>query len=227
MSLQDQIRALADRAPGIIDEILTEEATKNFLIMPFIQSLGYNVFDPKELIPEFDANVGASKKYKLDYAILKEGKPIILIECKSAKDALAGDEGWSQLFHYFAATAARVAILTNGIVYRFYADLDEPNKMDKKPFLEIDLLNLKDSAVDELNRITKDTFQHDEVVAAATELKYVGGIVDLLTEQVVEPSEEFTKFFFAKLTPPGKTFTPNSKAQFAGKRSGILEKMID
>jgi predicted type IV restriction endonuclease len=215
MSFQDQIRALADRAPGIIDDILTEEATKNFLIMPFIQALGYSVFDPKEFIPEFDATVGASTKYKLDYAILKEGKPIILIECKSVKDPLKGDDGWRQLFHYFAATEARVAMLTNGIVYRFYADLDESNKMDKKPFLEIDLLNLKDSAVDELKRITKDTFNHDEVVAAATDLKYVGGIVDLLTEQAVDPSEEFTRIFFTKLTPPGKTFTPNAKVQFA------------
>jgi predicted type IV restriction endonuclease len=214
MSFHDQIRALAARLSSILENTATEEATKHFLIMPFIQALGYNVFDHQEVVPEFDANVGTSTKYKLDYAILKDGKPVILIECKSAKDKLTGTDGWSQLFHYFVATDARIGILTNGIVYRFYSDLDKPNKMDDKPFLEIDLLNLKDSLVEELRRITKDTFDREEVVSAAADLKYVGGIVEILAEQAVEPTEEFTRFFFGQLSP-GKQFSPSAKTQFS------------
>lgn len=214
MSFHDQIRAIAARLSSILENTSTEEATKHFLIMPFIQALGYNVFDHQEVVPEFDANVGTSTKYKLDYAILKDGKPVILIECKSAKDKLNGTDGWSQLFHYFVATDARIGILTNGIMYRFYSDLDKPNKMDEKPFLEIDLLNLKDSLVEELRRITKDSFNRDEVVSAAADLKYVGGIVEILTEQSIEPTEEFTRFFFGQLSP-NKQFSSNAKIQFA------------
>jgi predicted type IV restriction endonuclease len=214
MSFHDQIRALAARLSSILENTFTEEANKHFLIMPFIQALGYNVFDHEEVVPEFDANVGTSTKYKLDYAILKDGKPVILIECKSTKDKLTGTDGWSQLFHYFVATDARIGILTNGVVYRFYSDLDKPNKMDDKPFLEIDLLNLKDSLLEELRGITKDSFNSEKVVSAAADLKYVGGIVEILDEQACEPTEEFTRLFFGKLSP-GKQFHPSAKVQFA------------
>jgi predicted type IV restriction endonuclease len=214
MSFHDQIRALAARLSSILENTSTEEATKHFLIMPFIQALGYNVFDHQEVVPEFDANVGTSTKYKLDYAILKDGKPVILIECKSAKDKLTGTDGWSQLFHYFVATDARIGVLTNGVIYRFYSDLDKPNKMDDKPFLELDLLNLKDSLLEELRGITKDSFNSEKVVSAAADLKYVGGIVEILDEQSCEPTEEFTRFFFGKLSP-GKQFHPSAKTQFA------------
>jgi predicted type IV restriction endonuclease len=91
MEFTDQIKAIAARLPMLLDSIQTEEATKQYLIIPFIQALGYDVFDPREVFPEYDANVGASKKYKLDYAILKDGKPIILIECKAKGDKLDKD----------------------------------------------------------------------------------------------------------------------------------------
>jgi predicted type IV restriction endonuclease len=223
MDFTDQVKALAARMPNLMDSILTEEATKQYLIIPFIQALGYDVFDPREVFPEFDANVGASKKYKLDYAILQEGKPIILIECKWRGDTLT--EGYSQLFHYFSATNARIGVLTNGIIYRFYADLDKPNKMDDKPFLEIDMLNLKEPLVDELKKITKSTFNLEEMVSAATELKYVGGILGILTEQLSSPSEDLTKFFFNQCCP-GKVFSPTAKTQFADYTKRALKQFI-
>jgi predicted type IV restriction endonuclease len=223
MDFTDQVKALAARMPNLLDSILTEEATKQYLIIPFIQALGYDVFDPREVFPEFDANVGASKKYKLDYAILQEGKPIILIECKWRGDTLT--EGYSQLFHYFSATNARIGVLTNGIIYRFYADLDKPNKMDDKPFLEIDMLSLKEPLVDELKKITKSAFNLEEMVSAATELKYVGGILGILTEQLSSPSEDLTKFFFSQ-SCPGKVFSPTAKAQFADYTKRALKQFI-
>ncbi|MBE9012575.1 type I restriction enzyme HsdR N-terminal domain-containing protein [Pseudanabaenaceae cyanobacterium LEGE 13415] len=224
MEFTDQIKAIAARLPVLLDSIQTEEATKQYLIIPFIQALGYDVFDPREVFPEFDANVGASKKYKLDYAILKDGKPIILIECKAKGDKLDKDS-WSQLFHYFVATNARIGVLTNGTVYKFFTDLDKPNKMDDHPFLEIDLQDLKEPLIDELRKITKASFNLEEMVSAATELKYVGGIVQILTEQLSSPSEEFTKFFFAQLCP-GRIFTPNAKLQFASYTQRALNQFV-
>lgn len=225
MDFAVQIKALASRIPTMISSLQTEEATKQVLILPFIQALGYNVFDLQEVIPEFDANVGTSRKYKLDYAILKDGKPIILIECKGVSDKLEKDDAYTQLFHYYAAVDARIGVLTNGVIYRFYADLDKQHVMDKKPFLEIDLLNLKDSLLEELKRITKSSFNVDEMISAATDMKYVGGILGILTEQMNSPSEDFTRIFFSRLCPE-KVFAANAKNQFADYTQRALKQFV-
>lgn len=133
----DQVKNLAKRVKKLKDSILTEEATKTSVIMPFFQSLGYDVFNPEEFVPEFTADVGIKKGEKVDYAILQNGHPIILIEAKSIQERLEKHD--SQLFRYFGTTTAKFAILTNGIVYRFYTDLDEQNKMDKVPFFEFNI----------------------------------------------------------------------------------------
>ncbi|MBD2054560.1 type I restriction enzyme HsdR N-terminal domain-containing protein [Oculatella sp. FACHB-28] len=226
MDFIDQIKALSVKTQSILNDIRTEEATKQYLVIPFIQALGYDVFDPKEVVPEFDANVGAAKKYKLDYAIFKDGKPIILIECKSKEEKFADKcHAYSQLFHYFAATDARIGVLTNGVIYRFYADLEKAHKMDEKPFLEIDMLNLKEVLVDELKKVTKSAFDIDKMVTAATELKYVGGILAMLSEQLTTPSEDFTKVFYSQLCP-GKVFSPTAKQQFADYMKRALRQFV-
>lgn len=133
MDFIDKIRELSVRIPKQLDHIHTEEATKNALIMPFISALGYNVFDPTEVTPELNADVGIKKGEKVDYAILQDGKPIILIECKHHAQNLAKTHS-SQLYRYFSVTEARFGLLTNGIVYQFYSDIEEPNKTSRFSF---------------------------------------------------------------------------------------------
>lgn len=198
MDFIDQVKALAGNVQAQLERIQTEEATKSALVMPFIQAMGYNPFDISEVVPEFDANVGASKKYKLDYAILQAGEPIMLIECKYHEDKL-GEEVHSQLFHYFAATNARIGVLTNGVVYRFYSDIVEANKLDKKPFLEVDMLNLQEASLVELKKLTKESFDLEEILTAASELKYTKEIKRILAEQLNEPADEFIRFFAAQI----------------------------
>ncbi|MCI5139368.1 MAG: hypothetical protein D3922_13380 [Candidatus Electrothrix sp. AR1] len=82
MDLIDKIKELAVRIPKQIEHIQTEEATKNAFIMPFISALGYDIFNPMEVIPEFTADIGTKKGEKVDYAIKKDDDIIILIECK-------------------------------------------------------------------------------------------------------------------------------------------------
>ncbi len=149
LELMDEIQAIAAGIPGQIEHLQTEEATKIALIMPFIKALGYNVFDPTEVVPEYTADFGIKKGARVDYAIMKDGKPIILFECKSA-DVNLDDMHTAQLAGYFAATDARFAVLTNGVIYRFHSDLDKSNKMDLKPFLEIDMLELDNELLHEL-----------------------------------------------------------------------------
>jgi len=144
--------------------------------MPFIQILGYNVFDPNEVTPEFNADVGTKKGEKVDYAILKEGSPILLFECKAFNVDLAKEHA-SQLYRYFSVTPVKVGVLTNGILYQFFTDFDKPNTMDKKPFLEVNLLDIKESAIIELKKFTKSGFNIDDLEDVASELKYTNEII--------------------------------------------------
>jgi len=198
MDLIDSIKGIASRIPKQRDHIQTEEATKNAFIMPFISALGYDVFNPLEVIPEFTADVGTKKGEKVDYAIKKDNDIIILIECKWSGADLHKDHA-SQLYRYFSATEARFAILTNGIDYEFYSDIDEPNKMDAKPFFSLNILQFEDHKINELKKFTKSAFSLEDILNTASTLKYTGAIKKILDEELKNPSEAFVRFFTAKI----------------------------
>lgn len=198
MDFIDRLRELAARLPKQRDMIQTEEATKNALIMPFISALGYNVFDPTEVTPELCADVGVKKGEKVDYAILRDGKPVMLFECKHHTADL-GKVHASQLYRYFSVTDARFGVLTNGVVYWFYTDLDAPNKMDGKPFFEFNLLDFKESDIDELKKFSKGAFDVGNILTTASELKYTREITRILAEQMTTPSDEFVKLILHRI----------------------------
>lgn len=206
MDFIDHIRDLSARIQKQANGIQTEEATKNAFIMPFIGALGYNVFDPTEVTPELVADVGTKKGEKVDYAILINGKPIILFECKWCGTNLDNEDA-SQLYRYFSVTEARFGVLTNGVIYRFFSDLENQNIMDAKPFLELNMLDIKEPIVDEVKKFSKSSFQLDAILATASDLKYMREIRKIIEEQINEPSEDFVKFFASqvysgKLTQP-------------------------
>jgi hypothetical protein len=213
MDIIDQLKALAGKVPALCDMLQTEEATKNALILPFIRALGYDIFDPFEVIPEFIADVGIKKGEKVDYAIKKDDKIIMLFECKHCGGDLSIKHA-SQLFRYFAVTDARVGVLTNGVIYRFFTDLEAPNKMDEKPFLEVNMLDLNDGVVNELKKLTKQSFNIDQLISTAGELKYMREIKKLLAEQMENPSDEFVRFCASKVFDG--PLTPARREYFAG-----------
>lgn len=210
MDFKDQIKLLSERVVKLKDNILTEEATKTAFIMPFIQTLGYDVFDPTEVIPEFTCDVGIKKGEKIDYAIHKDGAPAILVECKHWKEDLNSHNG--QLFRYFHVSKARFGILTNGIVYRFYTDLVEKNKMDEKPFFEFNMERYREAQVEKLREFHKSYFDVDSILNTASELKYTNEIRNAIVREVSEPSDDFVKYF-AKSVYPGR-FTDGILEQF-------------
>jgi predicted type IV restriction endonuclease len=212
MSFNEKILALSQRIPKIKEHLQTEEATKNALVMPFIDALGYDIFNPKEVVPEFTADFGSKKGEKVDYAIMKDDEPCILIECKKAGADLS-TENMSQLYRYFSVTKARISILTNGTKYWFFSDLDEPNKMDEKPFLEIDLERQKDLTNAEIKKMAKEGFDLDRMLSTASELKYTSEIKKVITAEVENPSEELVRFFFKRTSPKG-LFTVAMKEYF-------------
>lgn len=194
----DEVRTKSARFAKRIEHLKTEEATKNALVLPFFEMLGYGVYDPTQVVPEFTADFGTKKRDKVDYALLQDGTPIIVIECKMYGTNL-DDEKISQLYQYFAATTARFAILTDGIVYRFFSDFDEPNKMDRKPFFEFNMLAFNDAEVEQLKHFTKSAFHVIKTVDAARELKYTTEIKRMLADELAGPSEEFVKFTIKRI----------------------------
>lgn len=204
MDFIDQLRQFSTRVAKLKDQIATEEATKTSIIMPFFQMLGYDVFNPSEFVPEFTADVGIKKGEKVDYAILDEaGTPLILIEAKWCGESLEKHD--SQLFRYFGTTPAKFAILTNGIIYRFYTDLEEQNKMDEKPFLEFNLLDIKETLVSELKKFQKHNFDLETIFNTASELKYTNQIKQIFAQQLANPSDEFIACFLNGIYSGRKT----------------------
>jgi hypothetical protein len=188
-----QVKQLGERVSKMRESIITEEATKNAFIMPFIQCLGYDIFNPMEVVPEFIADIGIKKGEKVDYAILRDDKPIILVECKHWSADLNPHN--SQLFRYFHTTSAKFGILTNGIMFRFYTDLLQTNKMDDKPFFEFKIDDIREAHIEKLKEFHKDFFNLESILNTATELKFMSEIRNMLLKEISEPSDEFTRYF--------------------------------
>ena len=182
MDIVDSLQQLAARIPSQLAHIHTEEATKNALIMPFIHALGYNVFDPTEVVPEFIPDVGTKKGEKVDYVIKRDNKMIILWECKPVGGKLGLNHA-SQLYRYFSVTEARFAILTNGIDYQIYTDIEAPNKMDEKPFFEFSMLALDARSIEEIRKFSKSAFNLENILSTASELKYTKQIQALVLQR--------------------------------------------
>ena len=198
MDFIDEVRTRSSNFAKRIDHLDTEEATKQALVLPFVQMLGYAIYDPTEVVPEFTADVGMKKGEKVDYAILQNGRPVLLIECKTYGTTL-NEKIVSQLLRYFLTTEARFGILTDGIVYRFFSDLDTDNKMDLEPFFEFNMLDFTEAQVEELKRFTKADFDVDENVIAATALKYTTEIKRMFAQELHSPSKEFIQFILKRV----------------------------
>jgi predicted type IV restriction endonuclease len=197
MDFKDEIKQFGERVEKLKNQISTEEATKNAFIMPFIKALGYDVFNPLEVVPEFVADIGIKKGEKVDYAIMKDDQPAILVECKHWGESL--DPHNSQLFRYFHTTKAKFGLLSNGIIYRFYTDLIETNKMDEKPFFEFNVTDIKDNQIEELKKFHKSYFDVGNIQNTASELKYMNELKALINVEFQNPTEGFVRYFAKQL----------------------------
>lgn len=224
MDLHDQLNALAQRLPALEGSLQTEEATKHALVLPFIAALGYNVFDPAQVVPEFVADVAGLKGEKVDYVLMKDGVPAVLIECKQANAELA-DRHLAQISRYFTRTPAKIGILTNGITYRFFTDLIEPNMMDDEPFLVLNLRQFDADAVKELHRITHDRLDLDGMVEAARELSYLNGMQAALARQLTEPDEDLVRWLAGQVYT-GR-LTESVRAEFAERTKNAFRSLIN
>jgi len=211
MELATKLVELEKRTAQHRELLLTEEAAKTALVMPFIQSLGYDVFNPAEIIPEFTADVGIKKGEKVDYAICIDGQLKILMECKPSSVDLDLKHA-SQLFRYFSTTDARVAVLTNGVQYQFYSDIEQPNKMDEKPFYIFSMDGIKRTDPSILEKFTRQHFDIDSIVAAAGRLKLESQMRIELEKEFADPSDDFIKMMATRVQ--GGRVTASLKEQY-------------
>lgn len=231
MDFKDIVKQLAERINTVKEQIRTEEATKNALIMPFIQMLGYDVFNPLEVVPEMDCDIARKKGEKIDYAILKDGEPIMLFECKHWEQELNLHK--VQLKRYFVASKAKFAVLTNGIAYKFYTDIDKQNIMDETPFLEFSIDSIRDTQIEELKKFHKSYFDIDSIMDSASELKYMSLLKTAIKDEFTAPSADFVKLFTKKVYDGMATakvleqFTPLVKRSLTSYINDILNTRLN
>ncbi len=198
MGFREELQKLSIQIIERRSHITNEEMTKQALIIPFLQVLGYDVFNPVEVKPEFIADFGMKKGEKVDYAIYKGDEPVMFIEAKSADTVLVNHD--AQLSRYFNAVPnVKLGIITNGMEYKFFTDLKTVNVMDDTPFLLLNLTSLKDSDIETLARFKKDTYAKDNLSQFAEELVYTSAINDSLKYQFKNPTDEFVKFLLKEV----------------------------
>ena len=194
---RQKIKAFAEKMVALAPRCTNEESTKLFLILPFLNFLGYDDRNPDEVCPEHGADFSEKYKNRVDFAILMGGQPVIAIECKTLGMALKDERG--QLRSYFnAAPTVKMGVIADGLVYEFYADSDEPNMMDQTAFLALDLREvskgkIEDSVEEGLKSLQKTNFNPDNIGAEAKRKLIFQNVIQQIAKLVEEPSEPFVR----------------------------------
>ena len=196
--LEASIKTIASRVNDHASTIATEEAAKTSVVLPFFQALGYDVFNPAEVVPEFTADTPGKKGEKVDYAIRIGDEIQILVECKGLTVRLE-KRHLGQLYRYFSVENAKFAILTNGRFYEFYTDLEQSNRLDEKPFFKFDILNFSAAELRELEKFQRSAFDVDAILKNAERLKIISLVKNLLLNEMEEPSQELVRFIAGRV----------------------------
>lgn len=195
--MKKQIRILSEKILKLKETINTEEATKTAFILPLFQILGYDIFNPQELAAEVISDIGGKKGEKVDYVLFKDKSPIIIVECKKWGEDL--NSHINQLIRYYHTSKVKFGLLTNGIEYRFFTDLDKSNVMDQEPFFIFNILNFTENDLDILLLFCKNAFAEKNIISAAEELKYLSKIKNVILSELQSPSKEFSDLLIRKI----------------------------
>lgn len=223
MDFIDQLQTLAKHIEKHHANVATAQATRNAFVLPFLQILGFSIFDPTEVFPGFTVNVGG-KQDTVDYAIFIDDKPVMLFACTSCHfDLDKADVG--QLSRCFHGASAAIGVLTNGKEYYFYSDLEEQNIMDDKPFMKFDLRDIETKTVSEVKKLSKNSFSLDQVHATAKMTKCIQAIKNIFLAEYSCPSLQFVRFFAKQVDC--KITTPQAHEQFAATVKASFEQFVE
>lgn len=187
--MDQKIYELAKKIENYKERVTNEEMTKTAFIMPFFEILGYDTRNPFEFVPEFTADIADLKGEKVDYGIFINDEVEFIVECKNWKEDLSNHD--KQLNRYFNVVDSHIGILTNGIHYKFFTDLEEQNKMDKNPFYEFNILDINEKDFIQLKKFTKATFDRHKILDTAEELKYLTLLKGNMKAEFENPSDDF------------------------------------
>ena len=216
LSLED-LQVISRRAEERREWLTSEESIKISLVQPFIGALGYDFQDPSEVAAELAADVGTRNHEKVDYAILRDGKPIILVECKPLANSLGAGE-MSQLTRYFNNTDDAIGILTNGVVYKFFTDLIKTNIMDQTPFWEVDIRSADEGDVVRLRQFANGNFDAEKIKKAAIETNIITGAKANLQKMYAAPDDEFSGVILRNVS------AGNLAAEFAASHRELVKR---
>ncbi|PSM31410.1 type I restriction endonuclease [Haliangium sp. UPWRP_2] len=217
MGLFEDLRNLSEQIKKRQAHVKGEEATKQALVLPFLQVLGFDIYDPTEVKPEYVADFAKKKSNgqfeKIDYSIYIKGEPSIFVECKAVDAAVEDHDG--QLARYFNSTlSVKLAVLTNGLRYRFFTDLRALNVMDPTPFLEFNILRVTEREADLIKPFTKENFNSSIIQRHAEEVISLEKVTALVNELLRNPSENFIRFILSELELVGGRVTASVVSRF-------------
>lgn len=198
MEFTEKVSALQSSAENQLPALNSLKKTETALVLPFFDVLGYNPFDVRDVEPDFNVGLGDKGMRTVDYALKREGAPLMLFQCEEAKTDL-GDYDSSFLFEHFDALGADVAVFTNGLTYRFYANLGAEINVAQRPFLEFDLLDHGPEQVEGLQQLTKSAFDAEEIISTAYALKSGRLLRHYLVQQQESPDEHLVRFIAAQI----------------------------
>lgn len=225
MGLKELILQLSERLCRQKNEALTEEATKISFILPFLKSLGYDIFNPSEVRPEADCDYGSRKDNKIDFIVSIDKTPAILIECKHWTENLCNHI--HQLARYYPASDARVAVLTNGVQYYIFADLNKINIMDKEPFYTFDISNMSDDDIEIINMLSKENFNEQAIISKARDIMDYNIIYETLQKELSDPSTEFVRFMYRKSIRSTESISGNKLCHFKDVLQRAIKSVMD
>ncbi|MGL5355100.1 MAG: type I restriction endonuclease [Cetobacterium sp.] len=217
--MEQKIYELAKKIENYKERVTNEEMTKTAFVMPFFEILGYDTRNPFEFVPEFTADIADLKGEKVDYGIFINDEVEFIVECKNWKDNLLNHD--KQLNRYFNVVDSHIGILTNGIQYKFFTDLEESNRMDKNPFYEFNILDINEKDFIQLKKFTKATFDRHKILDTAEELKYLTLLKGNLKSEFENPSDDFISCMLNNIYDGIKT------AKVKEKFSPILKKALN
>jgi len=192
MNLKETLEMLNKVVNDNKDLIKNEESTKQFLILPLLKGLGYDTYSPQEVTPEFTADFH-KKNEKVDYAISINGEPKIFLEAKSINNKI--NKSAPQLSRYFSTfPSVRLGILTNGIEYHFFTDLNNPNIMDSQPFFIFNISNYNEENFNHLVKFSKNLYDYESIKTLAESLMYYQSFKSVIKEIFESPNDDFIKF---------------------------------
>jgi hypothetical protein len=201
MGFTEDIAKVSEQVRKNADHVVGEQATKMALIVPFFSALGYDVFDPTEVMPEYIADFATKGKgplKKVDYAIAINGTIVMLVEAKARGEKAETHDG--QIRYYFnGLVATKVGVVTNGIEYRFFTDLRDKNVMDEEPFFSFNILEYDSKDLENLKFFHRDNFDTSAISRKAEDMVYVKGMTQLIGSFLRSPSKEFMRFLLKEL----------------------------